>query len=171
MITNTPSARGASALAMAVAMGVFTATESAAIACVYSFILTYFVFRSAKLRNIGHVFKRTLKTLAIVLTLIAVAKAFAHFSAVKATGDAARMAPTPMTASSVWLRHPSAQPRPKAMPVRRPLDMPMLSTMRLSGPGVAVSSTAASRKARIWVVVNMGGGWRGAASAMPSAKH
>ena len=61
-----------------VAMGVFTATESAAIACVYAFILTYFVFRSAKLRNIGQVFKRTLKTLAIVLTLIAVAKAFAY---------------------------------------------------------------------------------------------
>lgn len=61
-----------------VAMGVFTATESAAIACVYAFILTYFVFRSAKLRNIGQVLKRTLKTLAIVLTLIAVAKAFAY---------------------------------------------------------------------------------------------
>jgi tripartite ATP-independent transporter DctM subunit len=61
-----------------VAMGVFTATESAAVACVYSFILTYFVFRSAKLRNIGQVLKRTLKTLAIVLTLIAVAKAFAY---------------------------------------------------------------------------------------------
>ena len=61
-----------------VAIGVFTATESAAIACVYSFILTYFVFRSAKFRNIGQVFKRTLKTLAIVLTLIAIAKAFAY---------------------------------------------------------------------------------------------
>ena len=61
-----------------VAIGIFTATESAAIACVYSFILTYFVFRSAKFRNIGRVFKRTLKTLAIVLTLIAVAKAFAY---------------------------------------------------------------------------------------------
>ena len=44
----------------------------------YSFILTYFVFRSAKFRNIGQVFKRTLKTLAIVLTLIAIAKAFAY---------------------------------------------------------------------------------------------
>ena len=61
-----------------VAMGMFTATESAAIACVYAFILTYFVFRTGKLRNIGQVFKRTLKTLAIVLTLIAVAKAFAY---------------------------------------------------------------------------------------------
>jgi tripartite ATP-independent transporter DctM subunit len=61
-----------------VAAGVFTATESAAIACVYSFILTYFVFRDAKLRNIGQVFKRTLKTLAIVLTLIAIAKGFAY---------------------------------------------------------------------------------------------
>lgn len=60
------------------AIGIFTATESAAIACVYTFILTYFVFRSAKLRNIGQVLKRALKTLAIVLTLIAVAKAFAY---------------------------------------------------------------------------------------------
>lgn len=61
-----------------VAAGVFTATESAAIACVYTFLLTYVVFRTGKLRNIGHVFKRTLKTLAIVLTLIAIAKAFAY---------------------------------------------------------------------------------------------
>ena len=61
-----------------VAAGVFTATESAAIACVYAFILSYFVFRTAKFRNIGQVFKRTLKTLAIVLTLIAIAKAFAY---------------------------------------------------------------------------------------------
>ncbi|MEA4928333.1 MAG: TRAP transporter large permease [Candidatus Limiplasma sp.] len=61
-----------------VAAGVFTATESAAIACVYTFLLTYVVFRTGKLRNIGQVFKRTLKTLAIVLTLIAIAKAFAY---------------------------------------------------------------------------------------------
>ena len=60
-----------------IAAGVFTATESSAIACVYTFIITYFVFRSAKLRNFGHVLRRSLKTLAIVMTLIATAKAFA----------------------------------------------------------------------------------------------
>jgi tripartite ATP-independent transporter DctM subunit len=61
-----------------VAMGIFTVTESAAIACVYAFILTYFIFRSASFKTLGTVLKNTLKTLAIVLTLIAAAKAFAY---------------------------------------------------------------------------------------------
>ena len=61
-----------------VALGVCTVTESSAIACVYTFLLTYVIFRSAKLRNIGGVLKRSLKTLSIVLTLLATAKAFAY---------------------------------------------------------------------------------------------
>ncbi len=65
-----------------VAAGIFTATESSAIACVYTFIITYFLFRSAKLRNFGHVLRRALKTLAIVMTLIATAKAFAYMMTV-----------------------------------------------------------------------------------------
>ena len=79
----------------------------------------------------------------------------ATFSAVNASGDVATSALTPMTASSVWLRQPRAQPSPKAMPARRPRDMPMLSTIRLSGPGVAVSTTAVARKARVWAAVSM----------------
>ena len=58
--------------------GVFTATESSAVACFYTFILTYFIFRSDKLRNFGNVLKNSLKTLAVVLTLIGTAKAFAY---------------------------------------------------------------------------------------------
>ena len=58
--------------------GVFTATESSAVACFYTFILTYFIFRADKLRNFGKVIKNSLKTLAVVLTLIATAKAFAY---------------------------------------------------------------------------------------------
>ena len=61
-----------------VAAGIFTVTESSAFACLYTFILTYFVFRSAKFRNIGKVLRNTLKTLAVVLTLIGTAKAFAY---------------------------------------------------------------------------------------------
>jgi len=61
-----------------VGLGIFTATESAAIACFYTFILTYFIFRTGKLRNFGHVLKNSLKTLAVVLSLIATAKAFAY---------------------------------------------------------------------------------------------
>ena len=59
-------------------VGIFTATESSAIACFYTFILTYFVFRKAKVREFGKVIKNSLKTLAVVLTLIASAKAFAY---------------------------------------------------------------------------------------------
>jgi len=58
--------------------GVFTATESSAVACFYTFFLTYFVFRTAKLKDFGNVLKNSLKTLSIVLTLIATAKAFAY---------------------------------------------------------------------------------------------
>ncbi len=61
-----------------VAAGIFTATESAAIACVYTFLITYFIFRSAKLRDIGKVLKNCLKTLCVVMTLLACAKAFAY---------------------------------------------------------------------------------------------
>ena len=61
-----------------VGLGIFTATESAAIACFYTFILTYFIFRTGKLRNFGHVLKNSLRTLAVVLSLIATAKAFAY---------------------------------------------------------------------------------------------
>lgn len=61
-----------------VSAGIFTATESAAIAAVYTFVLTYFVFRSARLRDIGSVLKNCLKTLCVVMTLLACAKAFAY---------------------------------------------------------------------------------------------
>ena len=59
-------------------VGLFTATESSAIACFYTFILTYFVFRKARIRDFGKVIRNSLKTLAVVLTLLATAKAFAQ---------------------------------------------------------------------------------------------
>ena len=58
--------------------GVFTATESSAVACFYTFILTYFIFRTDKIKNFGKVIRNSLKTLSVVLTLIASAKAFAY---------------------------------------------------------------------------------------------
>ncbi|MCI6673266.1 MAG: TRAP transporter large permease [Spirochaetaceae bacterium] len=61
-----------------VALGIFTATESAAVACVYAFILTYFILRTDKLSHFPQVLKGSLRTLATVLTLIATAKAFAY---------------------------------------------------------------------------------------------
>ncbi len=58
--------------------GVFTATESAAIACVYVFILSYLVFRTARIRDIGKALRNALRTLAIVMALIACAKTFSY---------------------------------------------------------------------------------------------
>jgi len=56
--------------------GVFTATESAAIACVYAFIITFFVYKEIPLRRMGLILLNCLKTLAMVMSLIAAASAF-----------------------------------------------------------------------------------------------
>jgi tripartite ATP-independent transporter DctM subunit len=61
--------------------GVFTATEAAAIACVYAFILTFAVYREIPLRGFVGVLKNTFRTLAIVLFLIAAASAFGYMLA------------------------------------------------------------------------------------------
>lgn len=59
-----------------VSFGIFTATESAAIACLYAFILTFFVYRKIPLRAMYPIMVRTIRTLAMVLCLIASASAF-----------------------------------------------------------------------------------------------
>ena len=64
-----------------VTAGICTATEAAAIACVYAFVVAFFVIRDVKLSAMGGILKNSLKTLAIVLTLIASAKAFAGMMA------------------------------------------------------------------------------------------
>ena len=64
-----------------VTAGICTATEAAAIACVYAFVVAFFIIRDVKLSAMGGILKNSLKTLAIVLTLIASAKAFAGMMA------------------------------------------------------------------------------------------
>ncbi|MCX7028202.1 MAG: TRAP transporter large permease [Spirochaetes bacterium] len=85
------------------AAGVFTATEAAAAACVYTFILTYFILRSAKFKSLGKVLKNTLKTLAIVLTLIAAAKSFAYMMTVLRIPDAITAALIGLTTNRILL--------------------------------------------------------------------
>ncbi len=86
-----------------IAAGVFTATESAAVACVYTFFLVYFILRSAKLKTLGRVLKNTLKTLAIVLTLIAAAKTFAYMMTVLRIPDAITAALVGLTTNRTLL--------------------------------------------------------------------
>jgi tripartite ATP-independent transporter DctM subunit len=56
--------------------GVFTATESAAVAVVYAFIVTFFFYKEIPLKALSGILYNTLKTLAMVMALIAAASAF-----------------------------------------------------------------------------------------------
>ncbi|WP_462380175.1 TRAP transporter large permease [Pseudomonas sp. Marseille-QA0892] len=58
--------------------GVFTATESAAIAVVWSFLVTMFVYRDYKWSQLPLLMHRTVRTLSIVMILIAFAASFGY---------------------------------------------------------------------------------------------
>ncbi|MGL4402679.1 MAG: TRAP transporter large permease [Fusobacteriaceae bacterium] len=64
-----------------VVSGVFTATESAAIAAIYAFIITYFVYKDVPLSNFLVVLKNSLRTLAMVMAVIATSSAFGYMMA------------------------------------------------------------------------------------------
>ena len=61
--------------------GVFTATESAAIAVIYAFIITFFVYREIPISRFFGILTNALKTLAMVMSLIAAASAFGYLLA------------------------------------------------------------------------------------------
>jgi len=61
--------------------GVFTATESSAIAVVYSFIVTLFVYRDFKFRQLPALLHGVVKTVSIVMILIGFAAGFAYLMA------------------------------------------------------------------------------------------
>ena len=61
--------------------GVFTATESAAVAVIYAFIITFFVYREIPLKTLKSILLNALKTLAMVMSLIAAASAFGYLLA------------------------------------------------------------------------------------------
>ncbi|MFU0930985.1 TRAP transporter large permease [Kluyvera cryocrescens] len=56
--------------------GIFTATESAAIACLWSFFVTMFIYRDYKWSELPKLMYRTVKTVTIVMILIGFAAAF-----------------------------------------------------------------------------------------------
>jgi tripartite ATP-independent transporter DctM subunit len=56
--------------------GIFTATESAAIAVVYAFFITFFVYKEIPLKAMKGILYNSLKTLSMVMALIAAASAF-----------------------------------------------------------------------------------------------
>ena len=58
--------------------GVFTPTESAAVACVYAFFVTFFIYRDYKWRDLPHLVHRVVKTVAMVMLLIGFSVAFGY---------------------------------------------------------------------------------------------
>jgi len=62
--------------------GVFTATESAAVACVYAFLVTFFVYRDYKWRDLPHLVHRVIKTVAMVMMLIGFSVGFGYMMAI-----------------------------------------------------------------------------------------
>jgi tripartite ATP-independent transporter DctM subunit len=61
--------------------GVFTATEAASIACVYAFLVTMLIYRDYKWRELHLLLHRVVKTVGMVMILIAFASAFGYIMA------------------------------------------------------------------------------------------
>jgi tripartite ATP-independent transporter DctM subunit len=62
--------------------GVFTPTESAAVACVYAFLVTFLVYRDYKWRDLPSLVHRVIKTVAMVMMLIGFSVAFGYMMAI-----------------------------------------------------------------------------------------
>jgi tripartite ATP-independent transporter DctM subunit len=58
-----------------IVMGIFTATEASAIAVLYSFVLSVFVYREVKLNELPRILLKTVETTAIVMLLIGASRA------------------------------------------------------------------------------------------------
>jgi len=83
--------------------GVFTATESAAVACLYAFIITFFVYREIPFKKFIGILYASLKTLSMVMSLIAAASAFGWLLAYLKIPAAATQALLTVTENKVLL--------------------------------------------------------------------
>ncbi len=62
--------------------GICTATESAALATVYAFTITFFVYKDVPLSTMGPILKKSVKTISMVMGLIAASAGFSYMIAV-----------------------------------------------------------------------------------------
>lgn len=62
-------------------LGIFTAIEAGAVACIWAFFVTMFIYRDYRWRDLPALVHRTLKTVAMVMTLIAMASSFGYVMA------------------------------------------------------------------------------------------
>jgi tripartite ATP-independent transporter DctM subunit len=61
--------------------GIFTAIEAGAVACIWAFFVTMFIYRDYRWRDLPALIHRTLRTVAMVLTLIACASSVGYLMA------------------------------------------------------------------------------------------
>lgn len=76
-LTSLPGLMTIVIILLGVCTGIFTATESAAIACVYAFVLTFCFYRTP-LQEMPKLLLRCAKTLGMVLSIIAAASGFGY---------------------------------------------------------------------------------------------
>ncbi len=62
--------------------GVFTPTESAAVACIYSFLVTMFIYRDYKWRDLPLLVGRVVRTVGMVMIMIGFSVAFGYMMAI-----------------------------------------------------------------------------------------
>src|SRR5438128_40390 len=62
-------------------LGVFTAIEAGAVACIWAFFVTMFIYRDYRWRDLPQLVHRTLRTVAMVMTLIACASSVGYVMA------------------------------------------------------------------------------------------
>jgi len=61
--------------------GVFTAIEAGAVACIWAFFVTMFIYRDYRWRDLPELVHRTMRTVAMVMTLIAFASSVGYVMA------------------------------------------------------------------------------------------
>jgi tripartite ATP-independent transporter DctM subunit len=61
--------------------GVFTAIEAGAVACIWAFFVTMFIYRDYRWRDLPDLIHRTMRTVAMVMTLIAFASSVGYVMA------------------------------------------------------------------------------------------
>ena len=62
--------------------GIFTPTESAAVACIYSFLVTMFIYRDYKWRELPKLIGRVVRTVGMVMIMIGFSIAFGYMMAI-----------------------------------------------------------------------------------------
>lgn len=63
--------------------GIFTATESAGVACIYAFLVTMFVYRDYRWRDVPKLLQNVVRTCGVVMIMMATASAFGYMMAIE----------------------------------------------------------------------------------------